>query len=110
MDLEERLETVHDILSQNKVTRKLSAQQIIALDSIYEFAKNVIETEKSGQSKGEQVKLKGDKVDISFRIDKDLSKDEKDNIIYDVMNEINDRMMYVTEVKINDVTIFGIDK
>lgn len=53
--------------------------------------------------------LKKDKVDVTFKISKNLSKTEKDNIIYDIINEINDRMLYVTEVKINNETMFAFD-
>lgn len=50
-------------------------------------------------NKGDEVKFKGDKVDISFRVDSDLSKDDKEQLVFDIMDEINDRMMYTTEVK-----------
>lgn len=59
-------------------------------------------------NKGDEVKFKGDKVDISFRVDSDLSKDYKEQLVFDIMDEINDRMMYTTEVKINDITVYDI--
>lgn len=59
-------------------------------------------------NKGDEVKFKGDKVDISFRVDSDLSKDDKEQLVFDIMDEINDRMMYTTEVKINDITVYDI--
>ena len=53
--------------------------------------------------------LKSDEVTITFKIDSDLSEKEKENIIYDVMNEIQDRFMYITEVKHNDKIFFKFD-
>lgn len=50
--------------------------------------------------------IKQDNVILKFKIDSDLTKNEKQNIVFDIINEINDRMMYVTEATINDEIIF----
>ena len=50
--------------------------------------------------------IKQDDVILKFKIDSDLTKNEKQNIVFDIINEINDRMMYVTEATINDEIIF----
>lgn len=52
------------------------------------------------------VMVKQDNVILKFKIDSDLTKNEKQNIVFDIINEINDRMMYVTEATINDEIIF----
>ena len=50
--------------------------------------------------------IKQDDVILKFKIDSDLTKNEKQNIVFDIINEINDRMMYITEATINDEIIF----
>lgn len=50
--------------------------------------------------------IKQDNVILKFKIDSNLTKNEKQNIVFDIINEINDRMMYVTEATINDEIIF----
>ena len=52
------------------------------------------------------VMVKQDNVILKFKINSDLTKNEKQNIVFDIINEINDRMMYVTEATINDEIIF----
>lgn len=52
------------------------------------------------------IMIKQDNVILKFKIDSDLTKNEKQNIVFDIINEINDRMMYVTEATINDEIIF----
>lgn len=52
------------------------------------------------------IMIKQDDVILKFKIDSDLTKNEKQNIVFDIINEINDRMMYVTEATINDEIIF----
>lgn len=53
--------------------------------------------------------MKQQEVVIKFKIDEDLSKTDKMDIIYDLMNEIQDRYMYVTDVKIDGETVFTFD-
>lgn len=50
--------------------------------------------------------IKQDNVILKFKIDSNLTKNEKQNIVFGIINEINDRMMYVTEATINDEIIF----
>lgn len=52
------------------------------------------------------IMVKQDDVILKFKVDSDLTKNEKQNIVFDIVNEINDRMMYVTEATINDEIIF----
>lgn len=52
------------------------------------------------------IMIKQDDVILKFKIDSDLTKNEKQNIVFDIINEINDRMMYVTEATINGEIIF----
>lgn len=52
------------------------------------------------------IMIKQDDVILKFKVDSDLTKNEKQNIVFDIVNEINDRMMYVTEATINDEIIF----
>lgn len=50
--------------------------------------------------------IKQDNVILKFKIDSNLTKNEKQNMVFDIINEINDRMMYATEATINDEIIF----
>ncbi|WP_304393121.1 hypothetical protein [uncultured Clostridium sp.] len=54
--------------------------------------------------------MKQDKVQITFEIDADMPYKEKEEIIIDVANEINDRMMGIVDISINDKKIFEYDK
>ncbi len=56
--------------------------------------------------KWEKVKATGDIVHVDFVIDKDIPRREKEDIIYQVMDEINDRMMYITELKLNNEVLY----
>lgn len=53
--------------------------------------------------------MKQQEVIIKFKIDEDMSKESKMDIIYDLINEIQDRYMYVTDVKIDGETVFTFD-
>ncbi len=53
--------------------------------------------------------MKQQEVIIKFKIDEDMSKESKMDIIYDLINEIQDRYMYVTEVKIDNEKVFEFD-
>lgn len=48
-------------------------------------------------------------VEITFKMDKGMTEERKQEIIYDIINEIQDRFMYVTEVKLDGEKIFEFD-
>lgn len=53
--------------------------------------------------------MKQQEVIMKFKIDEDMSKTDKMDIIYDLINEVQDRFMYVTDVKIDGETVFTFD-
>lgn len=53
--------------------------------------------------------MKQQEVIMKFKIDEDMSKTDKMDIVYDLINEVQDRFMYVTDVKIGGETVFTFD-
>lgn len=53
--------------------------------------------------------MKQQEVIMKFKIDEDMSKTDKMDIVYDLINEVQDRFMYVTDVKIDGETVFTFD-
>ncbi len=53
--------------------------------------------------------MKQQEVIMKFKIDENMSKTDKMDIVYDLINEIQDRFMYVTDVKIDGETVFTFD-
>lgn len=53
--------------------------------------------------------MKNDTVTIKFKMSSEIDKKEQEKLLYDIIQEIQDRVMYVTEVNINDVKFFEFD-